>query len=510
MRSHGVNTDLWRHIRSYAVPPSMITSAGARRRAGDWAGACAAARADVDCDLLEITRAHGADLAAEIRADLRHLAPDLLRWHLPRIAPDGLLRPALTIGLARYRSASGPVWLVARTAPAWADAGQRISLAVWPGGHTGRHPHPHPHRRFRLDLHRHLWDTRHAPDLRTRAGLPATPPPPAASRTAEPAGTAVVPDDVIAAVGGVPAAADGGPALCGGVRTAAALPGGPAPLAVGGIESFDPGLPDRLRARGCAVDRWAVEAAILLRAEGLGADGAVAIRAGARARLVLQLAAGAPPRLTEGDGRGLPVLPDAAVWEPPDLALLRADLITPAELHPLVAAALVPGRVPDVPVCGATADSSRVRVVRCRGADHRVGLVDGVLRPLDHDEVELRREETLAALTGTPLPCLRVIDELHRHPAGLDDVRARLDHGDTEGALRGIEDLLGPAAVLPGGPLRDELAAAVEQRALHARYRTAPGPADLGDPTHQTRPRSDWRRADDPARSRHRPRRRRR
>ena len=44
----------------------------------------------------------GRELAARIRADLRHLAPDLLRWHLPRVAPDGLLRPGLTVSLARY------------------------------------------------------------------------------------------------------------------------------------------------------------------------------------------------------------------------------------------------------------------------------------------------------------------------------------------------------------------------------------------------------------------------
>ncbi|NUS57973.1 MAG: hypothetical protein HOV66_24425, partial [Streptomycetaceae bacterium] len=38
----------WRDVREYAVPPSMVTTATARRSAGDWAGACAAARVDVD------------------------------------------------------------------------------------------------------------------------------------------------------------------------------------------------------------------------------------------------------------------------------------------------------------------------------------------------------------------------------------------------------------------------------------------------------------------------------
>ncbi|CAM5503226.1 hypothetical protein STANM309S_04573 [Streptomyces tanashiensis] len=116
----------WLRVREFAVPPSMIETATARRQAGDWAGACAAAHVDVDLDLRALARSHGTELAARVRADLRRLAPDLLRWHMPRIAPDGLLRPGLTLALARYgtggRDGSGPVHLVARTAPAWADS----------------------------------------------------------------------------------------------------------------------------------------------------------------------------------------------------------------------------------------------------------------------------------------------------------------------------------------------------------------------------------------------------
>src|SRR5256714_11237040 len=89
----------WSHVREFAVPPSMIESVTARRAAGDWAGACAAARVDVDLNLRSLSRAHGGWLAAQLRADLRQLAPDLLRWHFPRIAPDGLLRPWLTVPL---------------------------------------------------------------------------------------------------------------------------------------------------------------------------------------------------------------------------------------------------------------------------------------------------------------------------------------------------------------------------------------------------------------------------
>src|ERR1044071_4995339 len=83
----------WSHVREFAVPTSMIESASARREAGAWAGACAAARVDVDLDLRSAGRACGRQFAATLRADLRHLAPDLLRWHLPRTKPDGPVRP---------------------------------------------------------------------------------------------------------------------------------------------------------------------------------------------------------------------------------------------------------------------------------------------------------------------------------------------------------------------------------------------------------------------------------
>ncbi|TDD46326.1 hypothetical protein E1263_36740 [Kribbella antibiotica] len=161
---------MWRRVREYAVPPSMIETATARRAAGDWAGACAAARVDTDLDLRAVRDRYGTELVARLRADLRRLAPDLLRWHLPRVAPDGRLRPGLTIVLSRYGAT--PLQLVVRTPPTWADAGQRMSLAVWDPGISGprQHPHPRPSRRFRLDLHRHLWDSTRYGELAARCG----------------------------------------------------------------------------------------------------------------------------------------------------------------------------------------------------------------------------------------------------------------------------------------------------------------------------------------------------
>ncbi|MGK5518344.1 hypothetical protein ACSNN9_03215 [Micromonospora sp. URMC 107] len=446
MRSRPGNPDFrssfWPRVREFAVPPSMIEVATARRAVGDWAGACAAARVDADVDLRSVARTHGRELADQLRADLRHLAPDLLRWHLPRIAPDGLLRPGLTIALARYGRdgrRGDAVHLVARTPPAWADAGQRFSLALWDGARSGsgprRHPHPHPDRRFRLDLHRHLWDARRAGELRIRCGADRPP-------------------------GDGPAAA-------------------PDPLGMVG------------RREGWAVRRWPAEAALLLRAEGR-AGGTVAVRIGAGRHLLLEVAsagdgtappeariASSPSRRRAGPRQPTPVLPDAATWVSPDLELLRGGLIEAGRLHPLVASALAPDRAPGtVPRDRA----GQPRRVRCRGAWHRIGLVDGTLVALDHDPAEVRREELLAALTGTPLPCLRAIDEAHRHPECLPEVQARLDHGDTVGALAVVEALLGPDARLRDGALRDELETAALRRVTYGLFRaglagSGPGPA---------------------------------
>lgn len=345
--------------------------------------------------------------------------------------------------------------LVVRTPPAWADAGQRISLALWDGSRTGAgarghplphpHPHPHPDRRFRLDLHRHLWDARRTAELRVRSG--ADPSPTGGRPTTDPDVLAMVP----------------------------------------------PGRP-------CAVDRWAAEAGILLHAEGRD-TGAFTVRFGAGRRLDLELVADrdgvGPPvaRITTASAYGvasaLPVLPDAATWVPPDLELIRAGLIDVDLLHPLVASALVPDHVPPGP--SRIADRAGApRLVECRGVQHRIGLVDGVLAPLDHGPDEIRREELLATLSGTPLPCLRAIDKAHRSPDCLSGVRERLDHGDTAGALAVVEGLLGPEALLRGGPLRDALEAAAERRVLHGLFRAGmvgPGPRSGRNLPRDPRPR---------------------
>ncbi|MFF2522671.1 hypothetical protein [Streptomyces liangshanensis] len=438
---------MWQRVREYAVPPSMIETATARRAVGDWGGACAAARVDVDLDLRAVRERHGIELAARLRADLRRLAPDLLRWHMPRSAPDGRLRAGLTLSLVRYegygRHGAAPPHLVVRTPPAWADAGQRMSLALWeePSGHTaaGRspslhhppgHPHPHPDRRFRLDLHRHLWDAERAGELARRCG----------------AGRAAPPE----------ALADGPPVPADGL----------------------PGLHDYPWASAS----WAAEAELLLRADGRNPRGAFTVRLGTRNRAVLELVAPddhhapawrpLPEALPPQDVAALPVLPEAAARVLPDLELLRNGLIAADRLHPLVAEALA-GSWPTTSAASPDAvpppgDPHRVE---CRGEVHRIALRDGTLAAVDHDPAQLRREELLMAFGGPGLPCLRAIDAVHRDPEALPAVRERLGHGDIAGALAVVEGLLGPGAILRDGPLREELESAAARRIDHGLFR---------------------------------------
>ncbi|WP_062641933.1 hypothetical protein [Streptomyces maremycinicus] len=491
----------WLRVREFAVPASMIETATARRRVGDWAGACAAAGVDVDLDLRTVARTYGRAFVSRLRADLRHLAPDLLRWHLPRIAPDGLLRPGVTVSLARYdipgrEDTRWPVHLVVRTPPAWADAGQRVSLALWdadgPVAADRRHPHPRPDRRFRLDLHRHLWDARRTDELRVRCG--ADRPPVDGLSGDGPSGDGLLAEGP----SGDDPPGDDRPVRDPSVLDPSVLDPSLLEMSAGGGE---------LPVLGCAVDRWVAEAGIVLRAEGR-TTGPVLVRLGSGRRLVLDPAGGPDgrPALRRAAGcvSALPVLPDAATWVLPDLELIRTGAVEAGRLrlHPLVASALVPEDVvpervpPDhlgaayaAPGSGGLPDrAGRARFVECRGATHRIGLVGGVLAPLDHDPDQIRREELLAALTGTPLPCLQAIDRAHRRPDCLDGVRERLVHGDVAGALAVVEGLLGPEAVLRDGALRDELEAAARRRITYGLFRAGligPGPGqDRRRPVH--------------------------
>ncbi|MEV5576902.1 hypothetical protein AB0L06_43355 [Spirillospora sp. NPDC052269] len=440
---------MWQRVREYAVPLSMIETATARRAVGDWAGACASARVDIDFHLRAVRDRYGSEFVTRLRTDLRRLAPDLLRWHMPRVAPHGRIRPGLTIALSRYGSSgTTSVQLVVRTPPAWADAGQRMSLALWDehGDVAPRHhPHPRPTRRFRLDLHRHLWDSSRCGELASRCG----------------ADTAPVP----------------------------ALPDRPQPLAW----LNEPVRPDPSDTDdpSWASARWAAEAELLLGAEG-DSSGVFTVRLGARDRRAFELVApddhhvptfrplreALPPQVVAA----LPVLPEAAARILPDLALLRAGLVAADRLHPLVAKALSASGTE--PADGPRPQLGDPHRVECRGDVHRIALRDGVLAAVDHDPAQLRREELLVALGGPALPCLRAIDAVHRDPQALPAVRERLGHGDVSGALAVVEGLLGPGAVLRDGPLRETLELSVARHLDQGLFRSGLHPV----PPPATRP----------------------
>ncbi|MFF0394092.1 hypothetical protein ACFYS8_36110 [Kitasatospora sp. NPDC004615] len=391
-------TCFWPRVRQFAVPPAMIDTATARREAGDWGGACAAARFDVELDVRAVARAYGSELAGQLRSDLRHLAPDLLRWHLPRTAPDGLLRPGLRATLARYpRDGPAAFHLVAHTAPRHAASDQRIGLSLWHADAPAGRPQP----RFRLDLHRHLWDARRAPELTDR--------------------TSDLMDSQFADAG------------------------------------------------------WEFEARLLRTADGLPPDTPVAVRLSARRFLLLDPTDGAVGAELRA-ARGLPVLPYAATWAPPDVWLLRSGALDADRLHPLVAAALVPGHRPARAAPPSPADPL---LVDCRGARHRLALVDGRLTALDHPPEQLRREELLLAFGGPPLPCLQTIDRAHRKPDDLDAIMQRLLHGDRSGALTAVRQVIGGEAPLLPGPLADRLAEDDSQRQTAALHRAGLDPGRL-------------------------------
>ncbi|MEV0131942.1 ankyrin repeat domain-containing protein [Dactylosporangium sp. NPDC050688] len=144
-----------------AVPAWMIERATARRLAGDWRGACAAAGVDVDVDLAAVRRVHGAEVAGQAEDDLRHLVPDLLRWHLPRRPADGLLRTGLRLPLALFPDVHA---LVARP-PERLDRPQRISIRF------ERLDNAAAGRRDDALLHlRDRWDARRTGELLARCG----------------------------------------------------------------------------------------------------------------------------------------------------------------------------------------------------------------------------------------------------------------------------------------------------------------------------------------------------
>ncbi|MEU9305418.1 ankyrin repeat domain-containing protein [Streptomyces sp. NPDC048269] len=451
---------LWHRVRRFAVPRWMIEGATEARLAGDWRAACAVAAVDVALDLAQIGERHGAAVRDAVAGDLAHLAPDLLRWHLPRaLAAGTMLSPRRVVLLARhggggrrrFRADAPASYLVART-PEW-DAPQRLVLDLVAADDPAV-------RRDHLvedwTAARHFWDARHAPELRAWCGggagrlpffradgtplgpreLPDTDP-----GSADPAAreewTAVLQarGDVVGAFGtagvdldltALPPHAGWGPEQPEAVIAGLLLD---LPRTVREVR--------RLVAAGVA-DRF--------RIPGVYPGDVLIERADPGAHVALRARATAMNART-----GVPTLPGIVWRRLPDLQLVRSGRLAPEELHPLVAAALFPASGPACGPPGPPAVLAPVRV-RCQGEWHVVGFRDGELL-VPHSAREQQREQAMLAFGGAVSGCFAVqrawTSGLGRLPRALRPLRRevfeRARHGDIPGVAALLAAGLDPA-----------------------------------------------------------------
>ncbi|MFC5751536.1 ankyrin repeat domain-containing protein [Actinomadura rugatobispora] len=424
----------WWKARRYAVPRWMIERATERRLAGDWAGACAAARITVELDPAEISREHGAEVAGAVLDDLRHLVPDLLRWHLPRAGQGRhTISTRTAVVLAEYGGSERNVLKLYVATPTLDEGPQRLRLRF--GRAIGNDDDERfglaPVRWVRL---RHLWDARRTRELLERCGGDRHRAP-----FFRPDGTPVA---------GPGPGGDGGPAELaervallqdrGEVEAAFDAAGIDLDLADRGVLELRRVEPRRVLAElPLALTRFAPEMRVL------GGDRYEIVW---RWQTPVLIEAGDRPRVRVAgfnEAGGAERLP-AAVWRRlPDLDLLRAGRITPEDLHPLVRSALFPARPePDRPVGPPEPSLPGPVRVRCRGEWHRVQLRDGRLHT-PHTDHEHQREAAVHSLGGATAGCFAVLDAWtgrggrlpRRMRAQREELFLRAQHGDTPGVL---------------------------------------------------------------------------
>jgi len=423
----------------------MIEQATRHRVAGDWPAACAAAGVRVAFDLAAVAREHGVDAAARIEDDLRHLAPDLLRWHLPRSTlrfPSSALAPNLRLPLygdGEVVPDRTPV-LRLRT-PRTLDGPQRLVLDV--GIAHGV-----------VGLPRYLWDARHAGELRERCGGSAERAP-----FFRPDGTPLAPGELPAGrpVGDPAARTEWLTGLDNRGRYLEAWHAAGLDLDRTPRASYTgDGWPVQFRR---SVDRLPVAlGGLAARVRRLQPTGvrlwllprgswySVAITAEGQVRLA-----------DEDDRKAGTELPDWIWRRLPDLDLLRFGRIGPDDLHPLVRSALFPAR----PAGGGPVEPAPLHAlrVRCRGEWHRLVMAGGRLHSEAHAPEEERHELVMGALGGAVSGCFAALRawrtgqgrlptplRLQRH-----DLLQRARHGDTPGVLRFLDAGFEPAVRDGGG-----------------------------------------------------------
>ncbi|WP_405717944.1 ankyrin repeat domain-containing protein [Streptomyces sp. NBC_00046] len=438
-----------RQVHRYAVPRWMIEASAERRAAGDWQGACTAARFDVTFDLSQVSARYGPDVAVALRADLLHLVPDLVRWHLPRILSGrSTLATDLTVVLAGYGvtadvpGATAPYLYL--STPSMVEGPQRISLRF---GAVRRRAAPGTFPPGVTDWRacRYLWDARCTDELRERFGgadrLPFL------HTDGTPLGADELPDADPGA-GDPVARAEWVTLLYERGQVAESL------AAVGiGLDANSPETPSWYRATPETIlARLALDVPRLESEAGrfaeLYATSRLQIGEDWRACVLLEFTGngnGNGNRLRIGlvereAAAGAPVFPRSLRQRLPDLDLLRAGDVTPGQLHPLVAGSLFPGLDTAVGPPGPTPPAP-VRV-RCRGEWHEVVFRDGRLDS-PHSPQERQRENALRAFGGAVTGCFAVehscTSGIGRLPKGLRaqrrDLFLRAQHGDTSGVL---------------------------------------------------------------------------
>jgi hypothetical protein len=433
----------WRRIRRYAVPRWMIERATERRLAGDWAGACAAARVRVAFDLASVAREQGAEVADALHDDLRQLAPDLLRWHLPRLGKGrSTLATHQTIVLARHAGSALQVHT-----PTMADGPQHLTLEF---GVLKEPSDEYRHQRRQVSewtSARHLWDARRAGELLDHHGDGRRAP------FFHPDGTPLTEGEL--------ADTDDPAGLAEHVTLLQERGEIEAAYEAAGLDLHLPklNLPAyyRVESREVMTDLPISPTRLVPEIERLGHRvGRIRIPGWRAVTVVVSL--GERPRIevvaaTEV-GDDPPVLPEAMWRHLPDLGLLRAGYVTPEELHPLVRSALFPARPPaEGPVGPPDPEPSGPLRVRCRGEWHLVEFRDGELRT-PHSREERQRESAMRALGGSVTGCFAVQHTWHggggRLPRALraqrQDLFLRAQHGDAPGVLRRLDAGADPRA----------------------------------------------------------------
>jgi len=388
----------WQRIRRYAVPEWMIEECGRRQQANDWRGACATGRIDVGFDLDEVANRFEADSAERIELELSLLAPDLLRWHLPRVLGG---RTSLATGqrwvlsLAQEPLGSGTPLLAVRL-PDTVDGSQRLRLELIDSSEVVGPA--------TFDLPPYLWSAGHVELLRYAYGgsderlprfdpegrpLPVT----EFADTFDPADRASQAETVLRRLREGELVEAWRQA---GVDLDPALPG----------DVYHHGSPeDRLTRHPLHLTLLPYEGGRLARRYD---DPTSLISIDWGLRIELDLSDGDHPRARLARPKaGLRHLGPVVSQPPPDLDLLWHGLITPEQLHPLVRHVLFPGRPQRPPAGPIRLAESPVRV-RCRGEWHTVVHRAGKLDTPSHTLEEAQREQALRSLGGQVTGCFAI------------------------------------------------------------------------------------------------------